>query len=105
MKFLIKKMRNSIAFFASICLCFSMWFPAPAFAAENPSLPNYKVTPDVTYAQGEIVREGESILRDLWMDVYEPLAKTKNLRPAVIFTFGSAFHRGSPRTTFADAAL
>ncbi|NEN88292.1 MAG: alpha/beta hydrolase fold domain-containing protein [Okeania sp. SIO3H1] len=93
-------MRNLTALFASIFLCFSMWFPAPAFAAENPSLPNYKVTPDVTYGQGEIFREGESILRDLWMDVYEPLAKKKKNRPATIFTYGGSFHRGSPRTTF-----
>lgn len=106
----IEKMRNLTALLASVCLCFSMWFPAPAFAAENPSLPNYKVTPDVIYGQGEIVPEDEEDepMRDLWMDVYEPLAEPEadseeESRPAIVFTFGGAFHHGSPRTTFDES--
>jgi len=61
---------------------------------------DYKITPKVTYGQGAIIKNGNKVFRDLWMDVYEPSIKIKETRPAVIMTFGGSFHRGGPRVTF-----
>jgi len=96
-------MKKITAVLAALCLCFSLWFQAPALAADSPALPNYKVTPEVFYGRGIVIQEGQPPLRRLWMDVYEPLEKTPERpapRPAVIFTHGGAFHRGDPRHTY-----
>lgn len=75
-----------------------------AFAEETSSktqpMIGYKVTPNVTYGQGAIVKDGKEGSRDLWMDVYEPVEEVQKARPAVIMTFGGSFHRGGPRVTF-----
>jgi len=73
--------------------------------AEETSLKNqpmigYKVTPNVTYGQGAIVKDGKEVSRDLWMDVYEPIDEVQKARSAIIMTFGGSFHRGGPRFTF-----
>ena len=96
-------MKKITALLASLCLCFSLWFPAPALAAESQSIPSYTVTPNTIYGKGEIIEAGSAMLRDLWMDVYEPLETPPEMpepRPAVIFTHGGAFHRGDPRHTY-----
>lgn len=99
-------MRKLTALFALICLSFSILFPDPALAdralPESRSMLDYKVTPEVIYGQGEI-QNGQSS-RNLWMDFYEPLTEKEPLttkpRPAIVFTFGGAFHRGDPRQTY-----
>ena len=60
----------------------------------------YKLEPGVVYGQGVVTKNGKPESRDLWMDIYRPAAKSPAPRPAVILTFGGAFHRGSPRLTF-----
>jgi len=69
-------------------------------SAKTQTMIGYKITPNVTYGQGDVVRDGETFSRDLWMDVYEPVEKAEEPRPAVIMTFGGSFHRGGPRFTF-----
>lgn len=102
-------MRKFTALFALICLCLWMLFQAPALA-ETRSMLDYKVTPEVIYGKGDVIvedDEGDDKLDtiNLWMDVYEPLEDTEEKteekpRPAIIFTHGGSFHRGSPRYTY-----
>lgn len=93
-------MKKFTALFALICLCLWMLFQAPALA-ETCSMLDYKVTPEVIYGQGDVIEEDGTLEpRNLWMDVYEPLEDTEKPRPAIIFTHGGAFHRGSPRDTY-----
>lgn len=67
---------------------------------ETQSMIGYKVTPKVIYGQGAITKDGNKVSRDLWMDVYEPVEEAQEARPAVIMTFGGAFHRGGHRYSF-----
>ncbi len=60
----------------------------------------YSLEAGVVYGQGVVRKEGEEVSRDLWMDIYHPTEATTTPRPAVVLTFGGAFHRGSPRLTF-----
>lgn len=68
--------------------------------SENWSFLTYNFTPKVIYGKGVITKDGKQISRNLWMDVYRPAKEGKRARPAVIMTFGGAFHRGNPRNTF-----
>ena len=54
----------------------------------------------VVYGDAVVLREGKKTARELWMDVFLPEAKGDALRPAIIFTFGGAYHRGGPRKRF-----
>ncbi len=76
----------------------SAYLTAPAAAQEQPAV-GYKLTPGVVYGEGVVTREGNPVSRDLWMDVYQPVARSATPRPAIVLTFGGAFHRGSPRLT------
>jgi len=92
-------------FLIPILLCVTL--PSATFAEEDSSktqaMIDYKVTPNVTYGQGVVTKNGNKVTRNLWMDVYEPVEQAQQPRPAVIMTFGGAFHRGNPRETFADS--
>lgn len=58
----------------------------------------YKLTTDVVYGQGKIERDGEVVMRDLKMDVYEPVDGIDVAsRPAVVLVHGGAWHRGGRR--------
>ncbi|WP_217350353.1 alpha/beta hydrolase [Ruegeria sp. HKCCD7255] len=59
----------------------------------------YSLEAGVVYGEGLVTKEGKAVSRDLWMDVYHPTETAATPRPAVILTFGGAFHRGSPRLT------
>lgn len=60
------------------------------------SLAGYEFTPNVVYGQGVVTQDGETVSRDLWMDVYTSSWKAKTPRPAVTMAFGGSFHRGGP---------
>ncbi len=72
---------------------------APLVAQEAAPV-TYSLEAGVVYGQGVVTKEGKEVSRDLWMDIYHPTEATSTPRPAVILTFGGAFHRGSPRLTF-----
>ncbi len=72
---------------------------ATAGPASSQSAFGYTVTEDVVYGEGVVTRDGSEVTRKLWMDVYQPDGEASPPRPAVIMTFGGAFHRGSPRAT------
>ena len=58
----------------------------------------YKLTTDVVYGKGKIERNGKVIMRELKMDVYEPVDGSKlTPRPAVVLVHGGAWHRGGRR--------
>ncbi|MDA7949123.1 MAG: hypothetical protein MPJ78_16800 [Hyphomicrobiaceae bacterium] len=71
----------------------------PVSAQEAPAV-TYNLEAGVVYGKGVVTKNGKPVSRDLWMDIYNPAAKSTAPRPAVILTFGGAFHRGSPRLTF-----
>ncbi|WP_406645006.1 hypothetical protein QEZ52_13990 [Aliisedimentitalea scapharcae] len=73
--------------------------PAPLASQEAPPI-TYGLEAGVVYGKGLVTKEGKQVSRDLWMDVYSPVETSSEPRPAVILTFGGAFHRGSPRITF-----
>jgi len=88
-----------------LAFCVAVAVASFGFTQESsapPPFPGYEVTPHVVYGQGLVTRGDKNVSRDLWMDVYEPLEKTHEARPAVIMTFGGAFHRGSPRQSFRE---
>lgn len=60
----------------------------------------YVLDAGVVYGEGVVTTEGSAVSRDLWMDIYYPHEAASTPRPALILTFGGAFHRGSPRLTF-----
>lgn len=70
-----------------------------AGSAQGESAFGYTVIEEVPYGQATVERDGIESARDLWMDVYQPDGEATAPRPAVIMTFGGAFHRGSPRAT------
>lgn len=74
-------------------------FTATIAAQEAPAV-TYTLEADVVYGEGVVTKNGSPISRDLWMDIYTPATTSSAPRPAVILTFGGAFHRGSPRLTF-----
>lgn len=81
-------------------IALSQALPAiPAEAQEAPAV-TYSVEAGVVYGTGVVTKGGKAINRDLWMDIYRPTGAETGPRPAVILTFGGAFHRGSPRLTF-----
>jgi predicted esterase len=82
----------------STLVCFGLSI-TPAKAQEAAAV-TYSLEAGVVYGQGVVTKEGKAVSRDLWMDIYFPTKKTVSPRPAVILTFGGAFHRGSPRLTF-----
>jgi acetyl esterase/lipase len=59
----------------------------------------YVISEEVPYDHSLVARNGKEVERNLWMDVYQPDGEASAPRPAVIMTFGGAFHRGIPRTT------
>lgn len=71
----------------------------PVAAQEAPAVA-YELEADVVYGSSVVTENGKQVSRDLWMDIYHPAERSSELRPAVILTFGGAFHRGSPRLTF-----
>ncbi len=71
----------------------------PVKAQDAPPV-TYSLEAGVVYGKGIVTKNGKAVARDLWMDVYSPTEATNGQRPAVILTFGGAFHRGSPRLTF-----
>ena len=57
-----------------------------------------RVTTDVVYGTAGVGYDrerGPTRHRDLKLDVYQPLADTRDPRPALIMAFGGAFHRGA----------
>ena len=74
-------------------------FAIPVAAQEPPAV-TYRLEAGVVYGQGVVTQNGQPVSRDLWMDIYQPVTMSSSPRPAVILTFGGAFHRGSPRLTF-----
>ncbi len=84
----------------AVVLLSQVLIAAPLDAQEAAPV-TYSLEADVVYGQGVVTKEGKEISRDLWMDVYHPTKGTDTPpRPALILTFGGAFHRGSPRLTF-----
>lgn len=84
------------AFVAAAC---TMLLPVPA-AAEVEVNRDYDVqlTHNLVYGRAQIhASQDRPQTRDLFLDVYRPVADGKPLanRPAVIMAFGGAFHRGS----------
>lgn len=73
-----------------------------ALHAEDLSTPSYRETPAVNYGEGLITENGIEVSRKLWMDIYQPVSKSSESRPAIILSFGGSFHRGGPRHTFRD---
>ena len=58
----------------------------------------FNLTTDLVYGKGKVEQEGKVVMRDLKMDVYQPLADSKvTSRPAVILVHGGAWHRGGRR--------
>lgn len=70
------------------------------FTDDSPDVVRYKVTTDVIFGQGKILKDGKETTKDLWMDVYYPVEKSNRPRPAVILTYGGSFHRGNPRVPY-----
>ena len=70
----------------------------PVEAQEQPAV-SYKLAAGVVYGDGVVTRDGKQVSRDLWMDIYQPLEMSETPRPAIILSFGGAFHRGNPRLT------
>ncbi|NOC46455.1 alpha/beta hydrolase [Ruegeria sp. HKCCD7559] len=95
----VSKLRN----FNLMALVAALLFPAPGGApllAQEAPAETYTLEADVIYGAGLVTKDGTQVSRDLWMDIYYPAENATEPRPAVILTFGGAFHRGSPRLTF-----
>ena len=60
----------------------------------------FKVTPDVLFGQGKVLKDGKEAMKDLFMDVYYPIEESSDPRPAIILTYGGSFHRGNPRVPY-----
>jgi len=55
----------------------------------------YTLTTDVVYGEGKVEQDGNIVMRELRMDVYEPVGENNGeLRPAVVLVHGGAWHRG-----------
>lgn len=58
----------------------------------------YQVAIDVVYGTGAVIVDGETVERDLLLDIYTPSDPGDGAaRPAVILVHGGAFHRGGRR--------
>ncbi len=93
-----KHSKTNVGILAVVFLCHAL-IAAPLKAQEAAPV-TYSLEAGVVYGQGVVTKEGKEVSRDLWMDIYHPTEATSTPRPAVILTFGGAFHRGSPRLTF-----
>lgn len=78
----------------------SYTLPTAPVEAQEAAAVTYSLEAGVVYGQGVVTKEGKAVSRQLWMDIYYPTETATTPRPAVILTFGGAFHRGSPRLTF-----
>jgi len=84
-----------IKYFLIIAILFAL---TPGSKAEAQEIFGYKLTTDVVYGQGKVKQDGKIVMRDLKMDVYEPVDENSNgLRPAVVLVHGGAWHRGGRR--------
>ena len=70
------------------------------FKAGSPDIQRYKVTPDVVFGKGKVIKDGKEATKDLWMDIYYPVEDSDEPRPAVVLAYGGAFHRGHPRIPY-----
>lgn len=70
------------------------------FTDDSPEVIRFKVTQEVIFGQGKILKDGKEAMKDLWMDVYYPVEKSSEPRPAIILTYGGSFHRGNPRVPY-----
>ena len=61
---------------------------------------DYKTELDVVFGKALIKVDGEDQMVELKMDAYIPESSSSEKRPAIIYTHGGAFHRGSPRQTY-----
>lgn len=86
--------------FAAVAALFLSQVLIAAPLGAQPATPvTYSLEAGVVYGQGVVTKDGKAVSRDLWMDVYHPTEAVATPRPALILTFGGAFHRGSPRLT------
>lgn len=68
------------------------------FQSEAQEVFGYRLTTDVVYGKGKVERDGKVVMRDLKMDVYEPVVGDRETsRPAVVLVHGGAWHRGGRR--------
>ena len=88
-------------------LVFSSFFSTCLLSAQNsyysddsPEIVRYKVTPDIKFGEGKVLKEGKESVKELWMDVYYPVEESPEPRPAVILSYGGSFHRGNPRVPY-----
>ena len=84
--------------FLSVTLMAAISVAVPVAAQQQPAV-SYELTAGVIYGNGVVTRNGKPVSRNLWMDVYQPVEKSSIPRPAIILSFGGAFHRGNPRLT------
>ena len=70
------------------------------FTDDSPDVVRYKVTTDVIFGEGKVLKDGKEAVKKLWMDVYTPAKESKEPRPAIILSYGGAHHRGNPRIPY-----
>ncbi|KXX68017.1 alpha/beta hydrolase [Flammeovirga sp. SJP92] len=58
------------------------------------------VVRNVNYGKGLILKDGRPTSVDLWMNIYKPVTTNNEKRPAVFFTYGGAFQRGTPHDRY-----
>lgn len=78
-------------------MVFIFWFAvvghhSSAFARSQ----EHELQRDIVYGVGTVNASTQPVGRDLYLDAYVPIASSDNsdARPAIIFAFGGAFHRG-----------
>ncbi len=64
-------------------------------SAIEPRDDGVRVLRDVCYGEARVAMASGPRYRPLLVDIYQPPPRFQNLRPAVVFVFGGAFHRGS----------
>jgi dienelactone hydrolase len=90
--------RHALPAAFSIALAWSPFLPAEELVGDAYAV---SVKSDVVYGQGIVgASSSNPRSRDLKLDVYRPLVDGKPIgeRPAIVMTFGGAFHRGSKGT-------
>ncbi|NLR92942.1 alpha/beta hydrolase [Flammeovirga agarivorans] len=55
---------------------------------------------NIKYGEGFILKDGQPTSVDLLMNIYKPITSDHKQRPAVFFTYGGAFQRGTPHERY-----
>lgn len=98
----VKAVKVSSASIFTVMMCALNFTLSMSVHATTAAVQDYRLSEAVSYGNALVTKIGKPESRKLWMDVYQPATAAGELRPAVILSFGGAFHRGGPRHTFQE---